>query len=104
MAVLISIVLSATLALGAIPGHEFMPMPVVGHSEEILMPANTGVEPGAIDFFADETLHYDGVPYTGVGLTSGGTFYTAARFTPTTACTLKAVLFYQWHNSSNDYV
>ncbi len=52
----------------------------------------------------DETLHFDGVPYTGVGLTNGGTFYAAARFTPVTACTLKSVLFYQWNLSSNDYI
>ncbi|MGC8797932.1 MAG: hypothetical protein ACP5PK_04630 [candidate division WOR-3 bacterium] len=100
--VLVCLLLSAMQALGAIPVPEFLPAPSLSHSEEIILPV--GAEPGAVDFFADETLHFDGVPYTGVGLTSGGTFYAAARFTPTTACTLKAVLFYQWHNSSNDYI
>jgi len=53
---------------------------------------------------ADETLHYDSDPSSGVGLTSGGTFWGGVRFTPTTACTLKTLLFYQWNSSNNDYV
>lgn len=96
--------LSVTLALGALTEGEFLPAPIVSSSEAILLPAAIGFEPGAVDFFADETLHFDGDPNTGVGLTGGGTFYSAARFTPTSACTLKAVLFYQWNSSSNDYV
>ena len=52
----------------------------------------------------DETLHYDGANGNGVGLTNGGTFRGAARFTPTATCTVKAVLFYQRDASSNDYV
>jgi len=104
MLVILSVVLSATLALATLPNNGVETPPLFTRSEEILMPTGTGVQPGAVDFFADETLHFDGVPYTGVGLTGGGTFYSAARFTPTTACTLKAVIFYQWHNSSNDFV
>jgi hypothetical protein len=42
----------------------------------------------------EETLHYDGANDDALGLTHGGTFYCAARFTPTLACTLKAILFY----------
>ncbi|MEO0080371.1 MAG: hypothetical protein ABIK44_06835, partial [candidate division WOR-3 bacterium] len=52
----------------------------------------------------DETLHYDGNPSSGIGLTNGGTFYGAARFTPTSTCTVKAVLFFQHGAASNDYI
>ncbi len=52
----------------------------------------------------DETLHYDRSPATGIGLTSGGTFYGAVRFTPLVNCTLKAVLFFQWMAAQNGYV
>lgn len=81
---------------------------ILSRSEEVITPVelvegSKGVE-FPLPFAPDETLHYDGTPYTGIGLTNGGTFYTAARFTPTTACTLKAILFYQWGRSSNDYV
>ncbi|MGQ9678539.1 MAG: T9SS type A sorting domain-containing protein [bacterium] len=71
------------------------PIDLLGGSKTINFP---------LQFTPDETLHYDGTPATGIGLTNGGSFYTAARFTPTTACTLKAILFYQWNHSSNDYV
>lgn len=81
---------------------------ILSRSEEVITPVELLEESKGIEFplpFApDETLHYDSTPYTGIGLTNGGTFYTAARFTPTTACTLKAILFYQWGQSSNDYV
>lgn len=53
---------------------------------------------------ADETLNYDSDPASGVGLTNGGTFWGGVRFTPTTACTLKTLLFYQWNSSNDDYI
>ncbi len=53
---------------------------------------------------ANETLHFDSDPASGVGLTNGGTFWGGVRFTPTTACTLKTLLFYQWNSSGNDYI
>jgi hypothetical protein len=53
---------------------------------------------------ANETLHFDTDPSSGIGLTSGGTFWGGVRFTPTTGCTLKTILFYQWNSSNNDYV
>jgi len=53
---------------------------------------------------ANETLHYDSDPASGIGLTNGGTFWGGVRFTPTTGCTLKTILFYQWNSSNNDYV
>ncbi len=45
----------------------------------------------------EDTIKYDGPNYTGIGLTNGGTFYGAVRFTPANACTLKAGVFYQYH-------
>ena len=48
----------------------------------------------------DDTFGYDGANYQGVGLTAGGTFWTAVRFTPVVACTLKRVLFYQWDSTT----
>ncbi len=50
-----------------------------------------------------ETLHYDGDNASAIGLTGGGTFRGAVRFTPTRTCTIKSVLFYQNDPSSNDY-
>jgi len=52
----------------------------------------------------DETLHYDGDHSSAIGLTNGGTFYGAARFTPTSTCTVKAVLFFQQGAAANDYI
>lgn len=51
-----------------------------------------------------ETLHYDGNNNNGVGLTRGGTYRGAVRFTPTYSCTVKAILFYQRDPSDNEYV
>ena len=44
-----------------------------------------------------ETLHYDGPNNDGVGLTDGGTFYGAVRFTPTQSCSLKTAVFPAFH-------
>ncbi len=101
--------LALGIALAALPEtRQGVNVPILSQSEEIIALIGLRGEIQGVDFplpFApDETLHYDGTPFTGVGLTNGGTFYTAARFTPTSACTLKAVLFYQWGQSSNDYV
>ncbi len=52
----------------------------------------------------EETLHYDGGNANAIGLTGGGTYRGAVRFTPTFKCTVKAVLFYQRDASANDYV
>jgi hypothetical protein len=43
----------------------------------------------------EDTIKYDGNNYTGIGLTSGGTFWGAVRFTTAYGCTLKSVIFYQ---------
>lgn len=42
----------------------------------------------------EETLHYDGPNDDALGLTRGGNFWCAARFTPVLPCSLKAILFY----------
>jgi hypothetical protein len=39
-----------------------------------------------------------------VGLTAGGTFYAAARLSPTKACTVATVIFYKWDASYDDYL
>jgi len=51
-----------------------------------------------------ETLHCDGPNSDGVGLTNGGTFYGAVRFTPEQSCSLKTVVFLHFMPSSDDYV
>jgi hypothetical protein len=52
-----------------------------------------------------DTLHVDLEAFNNaVGLTAGGTFYTAARLTPTVACTVAAVIFYKWDVSNDDYL
>ncbi|MFO7639458.1 MAG: hypothetical protein R6X14_09265, partial [bacterium] len=44
-----------------------------------------------------DTLHWDGPNNSnGVGLTNGGTFWGAVRFTPSTGCTLTHVLWYNY--------
>ena len=73
----------------------------IAPEEVVLASALTGLE------WTDnpaETLHYDGGNANAIGLTSGGTYRGAVRFTPTFKCTVKAVLFYQRDASSNDYI
>lgn len=51
---------------------------------------------------SEDTLHWDsGLTYTGVGLTSGGTFQGAARFTPSMSCSLKSVVFLHFSTTSH---
>lgn len=65
-------------------------------SNEIqLTPVFGGVE-------SEETLSYDGPNNDAIGLTAGGTYIGAVRFTPTFTCSVKALLFYQYHNSNNE--
>lgn len=52
-----------------------------------------------------DTLHLDGEEYNNaVGLTDGGTFYSAVRLAPTRACTVETIIFYKWHESNNNYL
>ncbi len=52
-----------------------------------------------------DTLHVDMEAFNNaVGLTNGGTFYTAARLTAAAACTVKTVIFYKWDVSTDNYL
>ncbi|MEO0075992.1 MAG: hypothetical protein ABIK31_07850, partial [candidate division WOR-3 bacterium] len=45
----------------------------------------------------EDTIKYDGEnSNNGIGLTNGGTYYGAVRFTTTDACTLKSAIFFQY--------
>ncbi len=88
----------ASLASPETPGG---PELSLSRSEVVLEPWGGGLVP--VDN-PDETLRYDGGNYNGIGLTRGGTYRGAVRFTPTATCTVKAILFYQRDASHNDYV
>jgi hypothetical protein len=50
---------------------------------------------------SEDTIHYDGPnAANGIGLTSGGTFWGAVRYTTTNACTLKSAIFFNYGNVS----
>jgi hypothetical protein len=69
-------------------------------SEALLSPASSpqADPPG-------DTLHVDLEAFNNaVGLTAGGIFYTAARLTPTVACTVASVIIYKWDVSNDDYL
>ncbi|MCX6843501.1 MAG: hypothetical protein NTX53_14605 [candidate division WOR-3 bacterium] len=52
-----------------------------------------------------DTLHVDLEAFNNaLGLTAGGVFYTAARLTPTVACTVATVVFYKRDSSNDDYL
>jgi len=52
-----------------------------------------------------DTLYVDLEAFNNaVGLTAGGIFFTAARLTPTVACTVATVIFYKWDASNDDYL
>ena len=71
-------------------------------AEDILSPAGQAApksdNPG-------DTLYVDLEAFNNaVGLTAGGIFFTAARLTPTAACTVATVIFYKWDASNDDYL
>ena len=54
---------------------------------------------------AGDTMYVDLEAFNNaVGLTAGGIFYTAARLTPTVACTVASVIFYKWDVTNDDYL
>jgi hypothetical protein len=63
----------------------------------------TIIEPAFGDFDGEETLHYDGTWGNAIGPAEGGIFTGAARFVAPSACTLKAVLFHQYHECGNSF-
>ncbi|MBM3313477.1 hypothetical protein FJY70_02660 [candidate division WOR-3 bacterium] len=78
-----------------------------GAFSSLLLPSEHVLAPGS-SLEKDppgDTLHVDYEAFNNaVGLTAGGVFYTAARLTPTRACTVVTVIFYKWDVSNNDYV
>ncbi len=109
--IILCLVLTAGMALGALSGSfsagqlgTSTPIGLtnLAENEVVLSP----VVPTEVEWMdnPDETLKYDRTPANAIGLTNGGTFRAAVRFTPTYSCTLKAILFYQRDASSNQYV
>ncbi|MEO0082116.1 MAG: T9SS type A sorting domain-containing protein [candidate division WOR-3 bacterium] len=110
--VVLCLILAVGLAPGALPGNR-----EAGHqtTTPLLSAANVKLAPNEVVLNPvvpvelepydnpDETLHYDRTPFNAIGLTNGGTFRGAVRFTPTYNCTLKAIIFYQRDASSDQY-
>jgi hypothetical protein len=99
---LLAIIAAAALPIALTAAN---PKPASLFSLSGLGPRESVLEPsfgGGVD--AEETLHFDGTNVDGIGLTSGGTYTGAVRFTPTTGCALKAILFFQYQGSSDDKV
>jgi len=101
---LLGLVLAAGIAVASVSGENNTPV----LDALFDLPARTGSQvlfegPTWNDNPA-ETLHYDGDNNNGIGLTGGGTYRGAVRFTPTATCTVKSVLFYQRDPSDNEYV
>jgi len=78
-----------------------------GAISSLLRPSDAILSPGSpsrTDAVGD-TLHVDMEAYNNaIGLTAGGTFYTAARLTPVKACTVVACIWYRWNAVSDDYL
>jgi N-acetylneuraminic acid mutarotase len=52
-----------------------------------------------------DTLHVDVDVYNdAVGLTSGGTFYSAVRLTAPKACTVETIIWYRWNACGDNYL
>jgi len=94
------------------PGETVL-SPVSGASPRTVAPSGFGalssfLGPGGSSPPTDppgDTLHVDLEAYNNaVGLTGGGTFYTAVRLTAPRACTVAAVIFYRWNSPNNDYL
>jgi len=96
VSVVVALAFTVSVALAAGPGGLLSTVPSSGGSP-ILTELPMSDNPA-------ETLHYDGDNASGVGLTGGGSFRGAVRFTPTSTCTVTAVLFYQRDASQNDHV
>jgi len=78
-----------------------------GTFSSLLRPSTAVLNPGSSPETdpPGDTLHVDMEAFNNaVGLTNGGTFYTAARLTATAACTVKTVIFYKWDVSNDNYL
>jgi len=74
----------------------------LGPGEAFLSPRG---EPSSLADLTSDSLNVDYEAFNyAIGMTWGGVFYTAARLTPTVACTVKTVIFYKWDASNDDYL
>jgi hypothetical protein len=78
-----------------------------GTFSSLLRPSTAALSPGSSPQTdpPGDTLHVDLEAFNNaIGLTAGGTFYSAARLTATAACTVKTVIFYKWDVSNDNYL
>jgi len=105
-ATILSLMLLVGLSLAAQTADTNVPSGA-GDLSSLLPPSEAIPSPGPTlrtDATGD-TLHVDHEAFNnGLGLTAGGTFYTAARLSPTKACTVATVIFYKWDASNDDYL
>jgi len=105
-ATIISLLLLVGLSLAAQTADSNVPSGA-GVLSSLHRPSEAVVTPGAsprTDLPGD-TLHVDLEAFNNaLGLTAGGVFYTAARLSPTAACTVATVVFYKWDASNDDYL
>ena len=105
-ATILSLIILVGLSLAAQTAATNAPSSA-GAFSSLLRPSEAILSPGSSpqDDLPGDTLHVDGEAFNmAVGLTNGGTFYTAARLTATVACTVKTVIFYKWEPSSDNYL
>ena len=105
-ATILSLMLLVGLSLAAQAAATSAPSSA-GAFSSLFRPSDAVLSPGTsagIDAVGD-TLHVDLEAFNNaVGLTAGGTFYTAARLTPVRACTVVACIWFRWNQPSNDYL
>jgi hypothetical protein len=78
-----------------------------GAFSSLLRPGEVTLSPGSSPQTdpPGDTLYVDLEAFNNaVGLTAGGTFFTAARLTAPRACTVSAVIFYRWNDPTDDYL
>ncbi|MCS7257947.1 MAG: hypothetical protein NZ601_01035, partial [candidate division WOR-3 bacterium] len=90
----ISIIIISIVS-GLYAGNTFMTDPNRGIQKT--MPVTTFSYSYAEPLQNEDTIYYDGPnSNNGIGLTNGGTFYGAVRFTAVDGCTLKSAIFFQY--------
>ena len=103
------IVIAAGLALAVqseVMSVQPLTCPIQMNPEALLGPNEMTLAPNGEPAWVpgpEETLYWDGGVTKQIGPNAGGTWRAAARFTPTFACTLKAIYFAQAHASENEY-
>jgi len=105
-ATILSLMLFAGLCLAAQTAATNAPSGA-GAISSLLRPSDAVPSPltSARPFAVGDTLHVDAEAYNNaIGLTAGGTFFTAARLTPVKACTVVACIWYRWNSCSDNYL